>query len=280
MMLKILLLRFLSSLGFSHARNALAERYEYGKDVQQDIDKALSLYRASANAGNLWAQNKLGGIYMDGSVGINVDYTEAIKWYRKAAGHGYLPSIYNLGRAHYYGYGVQQNFNEAKRLYEECIEAPYAKYNLGLMYADGIGVDVNLNKALVLLRTACGQGVVEAKCALVNVEKRIGVVSSNGVSDKKQEESKTNIVSRYTGLMGFPLVFSSLFIAAVFSASALGYVFSFIAGCIVYAILYAVLHKFFMSDVPQQKIKFYFLLMSLQMVPIAVITIYMMFQPA
>ena len=47
-----------------------------------------------AEEGDVEAQNKLGMIYYNGE-GVPKDYTEAIKWYRKAAEQGYAKSQNN-----------------------------------------------------------------------------------------------------------------------------------------------------------------------------------------
>ena len=59
--------------------------------VSQDYSEAVKWYRKAAEQGDAGAQNDLGVCYDNGQ-GVNKDYTEAVKWYRKAAEQGFLPA--------------------------------------------------------------------------------------------------------------------------------------------------------------------------------------------
>ena len=50
------------------------------------------------------------------------NYTEAVKWYRKAADQGDAIAQYQLGRCYYNGEGVQQDYAEAIKLYRKAAE--------------------------------------------------------------------------------------------------------------------------------------------------------------
>ena len=65
----------------------LAQRYEAGKDVDRDINKAADWYRKAARQGHQKAQTNLGNLYRMGK-GVDKDYDEAMQWYRKAADQG------------------------------------------------------------------------------------------------------------------------------------------------------------------------------------------------
>lgn len=52
----------------------------------QDLSFSEALKRA--NAGDADAQLALGNAYYEGSAGLQQSYTEAMKWYLKAAEHG------------------------------------------------------------------------------------------------------------------------------------------------------------------------------------------------
>jgi TPR repeat protein len=52
-----------------------------------DYATALRIFQALANGGNATAQSNLGVMYDEG-YGISQNYTEAVKWYRKAADQG------------------------------------------------------------------------------------------------------------------------------------------------------------------------------------------------
>jgi TPR repeat protein len=44
------------------------------------------------------------------------DYTEAIKWYSKAAAHGHALAEANLGLLYEMGWGVPQDYSQANEL--------------------------------------------------------------------------------------------------------------------------------------------------------------------
>ena len=67
--------------------------------------------------GNAGAQLDLGFMY-DNGYGVPQDYTEAIKWYRKAAEQGNDRAQYNLGLMYDIGYGVPQDFVRAHMWYD------------------------------------------------------------------------------------------------------------------------------------------------------------------
>ena len=62
-----------------------------------------------AEAGDAELQLALGVMYEQGK-GIRQDYTEAVRWYRKAAEEqGFAVAQYNLGRMYEQGKGVRQD---------------------------------------------------------------------------------------------------------------------------------------------------------------------------
>ena len=73
--------------------------------------------------------------------GVPQDYTEAIKWYRKAAEQGDAAAQNHVGLMYAQGQGVSQNFPEAAKWWRQPAEIGYAKaqYNLGLSYERGQG---------------------------------------------------------------------------------------------------------------------------------------------
>ena len=88
----------------------------------------------------------LGYLNMDGTDGTKLDWTEAVKWYKRAAelGRGdaanFLGFIYENG-----GVGVDQDITNAVNYYRQAAEDGDAKgqMNLGRMYNDGKGVEQN-----------------------------------------------------------------------------------------------------------------------------------------
>ena len=61
--------------------------YSYGEGVKQDYSEAVKWYRKAAEQGNAKAQCLLGLMYTLGQ-GVSRDKSEAVNWFRKAARQG------------------------------------------------------------------------------------------------------------------------------------------------------------------------------------------------
>ena len=66
------------------------------------------------------------------------DYTEAGKWYRKAAEQGHASAQFNLGCAYASGRGLPQDYAEAVKWYRKAAEADSRAQN-NLAYATTTG---------------------------------------------------------------------------------------------------------------------------------------------
>jgi len=84
----------------------------------------LSVLKAQAEKGDVEAQSDLGLMYAIGQ-GVSQDYTEALKWYRKAAEQGDALALYNLGVMYHEGHGVPQDDAEADKWFRKAAEQGY-----------------------------------------------------------------------------------------------------------------------------------------------------------
>ena len=111
-----------------------------------------------AEQGDARAQYNLGVCYYFGE-GVEQDYEEAVKWYRKAAEQGYARAQYNLGVCYYNGEGVEQDYEKAVKLYREAAEqgSSSAQCNLGVCYNNGVGVEQDYEEAVKWYRKAVVQ---------------------------------------------------------------------------------------------------------------------------
>lgn len=91
-----------------------------------------------AEQGDINAQFELGIAYASG-VGAALNYSEALRWYRKAADSGHTGAENNLGVMYARGLGVPQNDCEAMKWYLRAATEghPAAENNVGFMYASG-----------------------------------------------------------------------------------------------------------------------------------------------
>ena len=99
----------------------------------------LALLRAQAEKGDAQAQSKLADAYFLGSLGLEKNAMECVKWLRKAAAQDFANAQLNLGNCYLKGQGVEKDVTEAMKWYRKAAEqnVPEAQYNLGVGYRDG-----------------------------------------------------------------------------------------------------------------------------------------------
>ena len=64
--------------------NNIGVKYEYGRGIPKNYEKAMNWYLKSAKKGNGLAMNNIGYFYQNG-LGVPVNYETAMNWYLKAA---------------------------------------------------------------------------------------------------------------------------------------------------------------------------------------------------
>jgi uncharacterized protein len=123
-----------------------------------DDATAVRLFRELANQRNAYGQFNLGGMYAAG-LGVQQDYSEALKWRRLAADQGHAYAQVNVGDMYANGQGVPQDYSEAVKWYRLAADQDlsYAQYNLGKMYADGRGVPQDYVRAHLWFNLAASQ---------------------------------------------------------------------------------------------------------------------------
>ena len=153
--------------GYASAQNNLGNMYYWGYGVERDYAEALRWYRKSADQGDATAQNNLGKMYYWGD-GVKKDYAEAVRWYKKSADQGKDSAQYNLGFMYKNGYGVEKDAAEAVRWYRKSAEqgCASAQYNLGNMYYWGYGVEKDYAEAVKWYKKSAGQGCASAQNSL------------------------------------------------------------------------------------------------------------------
>jgi len=113
--------------------------------------------RRRAEAGDLYAQYKLGETYCRGK-GVPRDYAEGLKWLRKAADAGSWRAAELIGILYYDGVGVSQDYAEAVKWFtfngrgrepcgSEWSESGISEVCLGECYLYGLGVQQDYAEA-------------------------------------------------------------------------------------------------------------------------------------
>ncbi len=160
-------LRALAEQGDADAQLRLGLMYDIFGRGPQDYTEAVRWYRRAAEQGNAFAQRRLGVMYANGR-GVPQDDAEAVRWYRKAAEQGDASAQFNLGVMYANGRGVPQDDTEAVRWYRRAAEQGHAsaQFNLGVMYANGEGVPQDYTEAVQWYRRAAEQGHASAQSNL------------------------------------------------------------------------------------------------------------------
>ena len=130
--------------------------------------------KAKAEAEDADAEYNLGVMYERGQ-GVEQDFKEAVKWYRKAAEQGDAVAQYNLGLMYRKGEGVPQDFKEALKWFRKAAEQgnELAQYSLGMMYDNGEGVPIDRGVAYVWCSIAAAKGYTEAATWKDNTAKKM-----------------------------------------------------------------------------------------------------------
>jgi len=138
---------------------------------KKDPIKASEWLRQAAEQGHAGAQHKLGIIYR-GGMGLPKSESEAIKWFRLAAGWGVLEAQRDLDQL-LKKQLLQPQTNLAKRAEKG---EPNAQYQLGMRYVNGEGIGKDPQKAATWLKKAAEQNNPQAQYQLGKMYKEgIGV---------------------------------------------------------------------------------------------------------
>ena len=177
----------LANNGDVYAMDTLGAAYEFGEDkevigvlgIEKDFEEAVKWYRKAAEQGFDIAQDSLGNCYYLGH-GVDEDYVKAVKWYRKAAEQGLCTAQDSLGDCYYYGRGVDEDDAEAVKWYRKAAEQGLdtAQFSLGSCYDFGYGVDIDYIEAVKWYREAAEQGNAIA-------QSNLGVCYQNGKGVEK-----------------------------------------------------------------------------------------------
>jgi hypothetical protein len=112
-------LKHLAEQGDARAQIALAGMYYDGRGVDQNFQEAFRLYRKAAAQGEAGAQYALGGMYYLGQC-VQKDLTEAANWFKKAASQNHPEAQRALGFAYDRGQGVPRNREEAIKWFSKA----------------------------------------------------------------------------------------------------------------------------------------------------------------
>lgn len=118
---------------------------EFFKD---NYSQAVKWYKKAADQGGYEAQELLGFLYALGQ-GVPQDYKQAVKWFQKAAKQGYKHAQFTLGQSYFNGRSVTQDYKQAFKWHTKAAEQGLhgSQTMLGNMYEEGKGVMPNNKRA-------------------------------------------------------------------------------------------------------------------------------------
>ncbi len=138
-----------------------------------DYKKAEQYYLQAIKLNAKYAKNNLAGLYSKGGYGLQQDYEKAIKLYKEAIADEPSRAYDGLSVV----YIDQKKYKEAFPYVKKGAEAgsPQAQYNLGYFYEKGFtNVKIDKQKALEWYRKSAEQGYLLADNGLSRLQAELG----------------------------------------------------------------------------------------------------------
>lgn len=157
----------------------------------RDFTEAARYYLKAAEAGHLASMTRYALFAKDG-LGMTKDEALAARWFRKAADGGQDAAMTNLGGLYETGRGVKQDFAEAALWYRRAADKGhvFAMHRLALLLEAGRGVDRDDKEAVRLLKAASDGGLSEATSWLADK-----YAQGRGIPKDEFEAYKLNAVA-------------------------------------------------------------------------------------
>lgn len=151
-----------------------------------NLKEVFALYTRAAELGNVAAQYNVAMMYANGEV-VNVDYQQAVYWFRKSASQQFAPAQFRLGELYFFGMGgLPKDTRAAGRLFEAAAEQgdPDAQVNLAMLLGSEQAFPLDTKKALHYLELADQGGHESAQHYLEQLR-----ASENGKFNLEEQQS-------------------------------------------------------------------------------------------
>jgi len=118
------------------------------ENMPSSFEEIIERAQKRVGADDAQAMSFLGGYYYDGSHGLPQDYARALELWHRSAELGCAESMSNIGRAYYFGNGVERDEKKAEHYYElgAMKGCPHARF--ALVALDGEKGDIDFDRAL------------------------------------------------------------------------------------------------------------------------------------
>jgi TPR repeat protein len=141
---------------------------------KQESGKEEEIYKIkdSALKGDAKSQYELGLEYEKGN-SLQLDYSEAFKWFKKAAGQDYPDAQLEIGYYYLVGMDVPVDYSQAMNWFKKAADkSPQALNEIGVMYLNGKGVPVNSKEAVSYFSKAADKNNAYAQFNIANMYER------------------------------------------------------------------------------------------------------------
>ncbi|MGI9383501.1 MAG: peptidoglycan-binding protein [Methyloligellaceae bacterium] len=157
-------LRTAASKGDAAAQFEVATRFAEGKGVDRNYVEAARWYKRAAALGLAPAQYRLGAFYERGR-GLKEDLGRARLWYRRAAEQGNIKAMHNLAVTYTARNGRGPDYATAAQWFEKAARHGLSdsQFNLGILFQNGLGVRKSLSEAYRWFALAAAGGDPEAE---------------------------------------------------------------------------------------------------------------------
>ena len=154
---------------FTPAIKQIAECYLEGTGVAQDSQLGLTWLQAAFEYGrDADAAHDTALIYEYGRHAIEVDVVAAAQWFERAAQHGNVEAMAELGLCYELGCGVEQSDEKALDWYQKAANLGHAtaKFSVGEIFEEARGVPQSDEEACLWYYRAAVMGDEDSKKAL------------------------------------------------------------------------------------------------------------------
>ena len=177
--------------GHADARERLGNMWLHDLSMEQGgadvVRYALTSLRRRAGSGDLEAANCLGRLYREGR-GVDLDYFEALAWFRRTANQDHADGQFQLGKMYRDGLGVPRNYCQAVEWFRKAAEQgdADAECALGVAYRDGCGVEEkDPEEAVGWFFRAAEKGYVPAYFELKRMRRKHRASAARAQEDEK-----------------------------------------------------------------------------------------------
>lgn len=191
-------LKIRSQAGDKTATRVLAEAYYLGRGgIEQDFQEAARLYRRLASQGDARAQTSLGLMYARG-LGFEKNLAEARRWWSLAAAQNDAGAQHNLGMVFLQGQGVAPDPAQALQWFQLAAARGHvlAQRVLGLMLYDGEGTPADPVMGLTWITIAAENGEEGAQEIRKMLAERVSPDQLEKANARAREWLKQNAATR------------------------------------------------------------------------------------